>query len=89
MFETNSTNSSRPHPASHALKQAVLLLFCCLIATVSQAESCTPESARVISVQGNVDLRQGDSGIWHPVTPEQRLCPGATVRVQAQSRAAL
>ncbi len=89
MFETNSTNSSRPHPASHALKQAVLLLFCCLMATASQAEPCTPESARVISVQGNVDLRQGDSGIWHPVTPEQTLCPGATVRVQAQSRAAL
>lgn len=50
--------------------------------------SCTAVLARVVSVQGQVELRRGDT-TWPAIQLDATLCAGDTVRVQAHSRAAL
>ncbi|TMH00753.1 MAG: hypothetical protein E6H79_16435 [Betaproteobacteria bacterium] len=52
------------------------------------AEPCSPALARVVSVQGQVELRRG-SAPWASVELNAPLCSGDTLRVHAYSRAAL
>lgn len=49
---------------------------------------CPAVLARVVSVQGQVELRRGDA-TWPAVQLDAALCAGDTLRVQAHSRAAL
>ena len=65
-------------------------LSCVLLSTpLSAAESCTDPVARVVSLQGQVDLSVGGQGAWHPVAVGRALCPGDVVTVRAQGRAAV
>lgn len=51
---------------------------------------CSPEVARLVSVQGQVDLRRNGTSEWQTVKqPKLSLCNGDSVHVGAQSRAAL
>jgi tetratricopeptide (TPR) repeat protein len=52
------------------------------------AEPCAPALARVVSVQGQVELRRA-SAPWIRVGLGAALCPGDTVRVEPRSRAAV
>jgi tetratricopeptide (TPR) repeat protein len=55
----------------------------------SVAKTCEQWVAKVVSVQGTVEVqRAGESG-WQRVTLNQTLCPGDTVRAQRRSRANL
>jgi tetratricopeptide (TPR) repeat protein len=47
------------------------------------------ETARVVSMQGTVELRRTAAAGWLPAQSDQRLCAGDTLRVGARSRAAL
>lgn len=51
-------------------------------------DTCTVVLARVVSVQGQVELRRGGA-TWPAVQLDATLCAGDTLHVQAHSRAAL
>lgn len=61
------------------------------LATATSAQpvaTCATALARVVSVQGRVELRRGDT-LWPAIQLDAVLCAGDTLRVQAHSRAAL
>jgi tetratricopeptide (TPR) repeat protein len=53
------------------------------------AEPCDPGVARIVSLQGRVEVQRGEAGAWTAATLDERLCIGDTVRVGAYARAAL
>src|SRR5687767_997255 len=50
---------------------------------------CDPSAARVVSIQGMVELKRAGTDVWAAVMLEEGLCIGDTLRVGAASRAAL
>ncbi|MCC2681881.1 MAG: TonB-dependent receptor [Nitrosospira multiformis] len=56
---------------------------------VHAAELCTPSIALMVSIQGAVELRRVKEANWQPAKLNVVLCPGDTVRVPENSRAAL
>ena len=55
----------------------------------ARAQSCEPAAARVISVQGDVEVSGHDRADWRDVQLKQVLCAGQQVRLMAKSRAVL
>jgi tetratricopeptide (TPR) repeat protein len=51
------------------------------------AERCEQWVAKVVSVQGNVEVRMKGETQWQPVTLYDTYCPGDQIRLQEQSRA--
>ena len=71
------------------------LIMCASFLTVllyphaSAAKTCEQWVAKVVSVQGTVEIqRVGETG-WQPVKLNDTLCPGDTIRAQKRSRANL
>ncbi|HEC29495.1 MAG TPA: tetratricopeptide repeat protein [Gammaproteobacteria bacterium] len=64
------------------------LLFC-LLFPVSAFADCSSWIARVVSMQGTVDIRAKGSGSWNPAKLQQAYCVGDVIRVGAGSRAGL
>ncbi|HEX6115429.1 MAG TPA: FecR family protein, partial [Geminicoccaceae bacterium] len=52
-------------------------------------ERCEPPAARVVSLQGAVELRLAGTDVWTPATLGEPLCLGDALRVGRASRAAL
>jgi tetratricopeptide (TPR) repeat protein len=52
-------------------------------------ERCEPPAARVVSLQGAVELRLAGTDVWTPATLGEALCFGDALRVGRASRAAL
>ncbi|VBB43135.1 Tetratricopeptide repeat domain protein [uncultured Desulfatiglans sp.] len=52
-------------------------------------ERCEGVSARVVSVQGRVEIRREGESIWSPVVMNDLCCSGDMIRVDRHSRAAL
>jgi tetratricopeptide (TPR) repeat protein len=50
---------------------------------------CEPPAARVVSVQGTVELKRAGTDVWTPAMLEEALCIGDALRVGEASRAAL
>src|ERR687892_940813 len=50
---------------------------------------CEPPAARVVSIQGTVELKRAGTDVWTPVMLEEALCIGDALRVGQASRAAL
>jgi tetratricopeptide (TPR) repeat protein len=53
------------------------------------AEGCEQWAARLVSVQGRVQLRRFGEVAWSPSRPDSRLCPGDRLRTGENSRAAI
>jgi hypothetical protein len=71
-----------------------LVILACLfvlreIRGARAAEPCAPAIARLVSVQGTVELRRAGTDPWQPGRLDDPVCVGDTVRVAATSRAAL
>lgn len=66
---------------------AALLLFVCAI-SAQAADDCSPVLARVVSVQGTVEVRRAGAD-WKAAVLDSKLCAGDMFRVQQRSRAAL
>jgi ferric-dicitrate binding protein FerR (iron transport regulator) len=60
-----------------------------LLAFEALAAECEPVRARLVSLQGTIELRRTESAQWSPAAPDAVLCPGDAVRVGERSRAAL
>ncbi len=56
---------------------------------LARAQSCEPQVARAVSVQGTVEARRAQAATWQPVKLNDAFCPGDTIRVQERSRANL
>ena len=54
---------------------------------IVSAETCEKSVAKVVSVQGIVELQRVSETQWQPVQLYDTYCPGDTIRVQARSRA--
>ncbi len=83
------------HPTAGGLRGRLLrafagaaLLWQAGAALAQPTPPCSTVLARVVSVQGQVELRRGDAS-WPAVELNAALCAGDTLRVQAHSRAAL
>ena len=50
---------------------------------------CEPPAARLVSLQGTVELRRAGTDVWTPAMLDERLCIGDALRVGEASRAAL
>jgi len=61
----------------------VIALYPC----VSLAETCEKWVAKVVSVQGSVEVRRVGETQWQPVKLNETYCPGDLIRVQKKSRA--
>ena len=57
------------------------------LAGSARAQSCEPQVARAVSVQGTVEARRAQAASWQPVKLNDTFCPGDTIQVQERSRA--
>ncbi len=73
----------------------LLALIALVIVTASQraeaadAPGCTPWIAKVVALQGQVEMRSAGATRWQPVGLEQTFCGGDMIRVSERSRAAI
>lgn len=74
--------------AVRCLWAAAALLLLALAAPPAVA-ACDPAIARVVSLQGRIELRRAASAAWTAADAQALLCPGDALRVGARSRAAL
>lgn len=76
---------------SSATILAVFFLFMLLgsIDKTYAAESCESAVARIISIQGMIELRRTHQTSWQPAVMQAAICPGDTIRARSHSRAAL
>lgn len=51
--------------------------------------ACQLEVARVVSMQGIIELRRAQERTWQPASMNTKLCAGDMIRARTQSRAAL
>jgi tetratricopeptide (TPR) repeat protein len=71
-----------------------MLVVLTSISSVQAAAPCTPEIAKIVSIQGVVELRRSVDGRlqeagWQAAELNVALCPGDMVRTHERSRAAL
>ncbi len=59
------------------------------LAGPAHAQTCEPQVARAVSVQGTVEARRAQAATWQPVKLNDTFCPGDKIRVQERSRANL
>ena len=76
-------------PASFVLLAAAIAAAIGLARDVRAADACAPLVARVVSVQGSVELRRSHGTNWQTAQQDEVLCAGDTVRVGEHGRAAL
>ena len=60
-----------------------------LIAKSHAASTCKTEVARVVSMQGIIEIRRAQENAWQRAGMDIVLCAGDMIRARAQSRAAL
>ncbi len=67
---------------------ALALLYASVAFDARAADTCTPALARVVSLQGDVELRKSGAD-WKPAELDAALCAGDAIRVRQRARAAL
>ncbi len=68
----------------------ILLALCIgLFVPQSAKANCEQRAARLMSLQGGLDVQEFGPEEWKPVSPEQDFCPGDRIRTRTQSRATL
>ena len=67
----------------------LLLTWHLAFVTAATAADCTPQAARIVSVQGEMEVKRAGTSSWHPVSSNDTFCSGDSVRVGEQSRAAI
>ncbi|NBQ67924.1 MAG: TonB-dependent receptor, partial [Nitrosomonadaceae bacterium] len=68
---------------------SVLILFLGSAGEAQSAPTCKSEVARVISMQGTIEIRRAQENVWQQAGMEVVLCAGDMIRARSQSRAAL
>lgn len=87
-FQEDTIKATKRKPATASW--AGVLLFATLGPSVVGAQSvCGTTTGKIVSIQGKVELLREPSNAWQAAGLNAALCKGDTVRVGAQSRAAL
>lgn len=76
----------------NTIRRSILVLFAVALSLaqgMALGDSCELWYARTISVQGSVQLKKAGDPTWSPVHLDERLCPGDSLKIAAQSRAAI
>jgi tetratricopeptide (TPR) repeat protein/opacity protein-like surface antigen len=81
--------ASRILPAGARCAGWALVLTMLVPGAGEAQERCEPPAARVVSLQGAVELRLAGTDAWTPATLGEALCLGDALRVGRASRAAL
>lgn len=76
-------------PKLRALGAGCVLMFIGLAPTLGFAQECDPWVARLLSLQGSVEVKREDSARWLPASLGQEYCFGDQLRVGAHSRASV
>ncbi|MGH6913992.1 MAG: FecR family protein, partial [Geminicoccales bacterium] len=80
-------------PKADAIAAGSIPLFAAFVLMLSDplaaAEPCAPPLARLVSVQGTVELKRSDTDLWQPTGLDVALCAGDSLRVGPLGRAAL
>jgi len=66
-----------------------LLAWLLAFANVTMAADCAPQAAKIVSVQGEIEVKRAGTSNWHPVNLNDTFCSGDSIRVGEQSRAAI
>ena len=66
-----------------------LLLLCWLLPSGVVLADCEQWAAKVVSVQGSVEAKPADGTSWQPAKLDDTFCPGDSLQVGENSRAAL
>src|SRR6188472_721946 len=53
------------------------------------AGRCEPGIARIVSLEGQVEVKRGETGAWTVAALDDQLCIGDSIRVGALARAGL
>ncbi len=78
--------------AKHKLgRWAILtgLLYVAPVGEVLAAEPCEPWAAKIVSIEGRVEVSRIGEPRWVPARLKQTFCPGDRVRIESRSRAAV
>ena len=70
-------------------KLSILLLVWLAPLSTTVAADCKHWAARIVSVQGEIEVNQESTSNWHPVNRDDTFCPGDSIRVGNNSRAAI
>ncbi|MFQ5759695.1 MAG: FecR domain-containing protein [Acidiferrobacterales bacterium] len=74
----------------HLLCIGTMVMFvACPTPTIAASDTCEPQVAKIVSVQGRVEAQRAGEVQWQPARLNDILCSGDTIRVQDRSRAAL
>ena len=65
----------------------LLALLAGLSAAQQAMASCGQKAARLVTLQGALDIQEQGPEEWKPVTPERDFCPGDRIHTRLQSRA--
>src|SRR5437879_2856715 len=68
---------------------AAIVTACNLPSLATAADTCSPATARVVSVQGSVEVRRPSSAVWQEVRLNDPICGGDMLRVGEPGRAGL
>ena len=65
------------------------LYFVLMFAGAARGQSCDQWGGKIVSVQGRVQVRKAGESKWMPVGLNEIYCPGDSIRVLKNSRAAI
>ena len=71
------------------LALAAIVAACSIPLGAGAADACAPFAARVVSLQGSVEVRRPSASAWQPIALNEAICAGDMVRVGERSRAGL
>jgi ferric-dicitrate binding protein FerR (iron transport regulator) len=70
-------------------RASLLAALAAVLAPAGAYAVCEQKAARLVSLQGGLEVQEGGPDEWKPVTPEREFCPGDRIRTRSQSRATL
>jgi len=75
----------------HTWVSLLAMLLCASMDAIASdaVDSCSPAVARVVSIEGKVEIRRAGRDVWSVARFDQAVCAGDSVRVGGRSRAAL
>jgi len=71
------------------LHSAAFLAVLAGLSASATVVACEQKSARLVALQGGLEIQEGGPDEWAAVTPEREFCPGDRIRTRSQSRATL
>ena len=79
----------RKSPINFLTAVITVVLFLAYVSKTYAATTCKLEVARVVSMQGTIEIRRTQEAVWQQASMDVALCAGDMIRARLHSRAAL